>query len=297
MKKILIPAVVTILLLADACKKADEQNKTDMKSLEKEVLVQFVDVVARPQYTDLAAKADILYSSIQTLQSSATEAHLTTARNAWKDLRAVWERCEGFLFGPVEDDYYDPYMDTWPIDYVQMDSLLASPNAITLSDIEGITLSLRGFHPIEYILFGLNGTRKAGDITNRQKEYIFNLAADVRNNCRKLADAWSPTGGNYGMQIVNAGANSSGKYTSRREVFLAMADGLIEICEGSRRGQDGRAVCAARSSKGGVTVQRQFCNRLSQQHRRPAKRVSRQVCRRRRRHLRYCGIGQCSARQ
>ncbi len=224
----LIP--VAVLILFGACKKDDNTQTADQKTIEGAVLGNFVDGVARPQYNDLSAKSDALYNSLQTLQTQSTDANLAAARTAWKDMRAVWERCEGFLFGPVEDDNYDPYMDTWPTDYVQMDSLLNSSGALTLDNIQNITLSLRGFHPIEYILFGTGGSRTASGITIRQKEYMMSLATDLRTNCHALADSWDPAKGAYGSLITTAGAASS-KYASRREVFQAMVDGLTGICE------------------------------------------------------------------
>ena len=97
-----------------------------------------------------------LDASINTLSASPTDASLTNARTAWKTIRTTWEQCEGFLFGPVEDNEYDPRMDTWPTDYVEMDSLLAHSTSIHETDIENNTtvLSLRGMHPIEYHSFG-----------------------------------------------------------------------------------------------------------------------------------------------
>ena len=95
-------------------------------------------------------------------------------------MRETWEQCEGFLFGPVEDNDYDPNMDTWPTDYTQMDSLLASTNPLEVSDIQNLTLSLRGYHPIEYIIFGDHGSRKAADITARQKKYMISFANKLK---------------------------------------------------------------------------------------------------------------------
>ena len=59
----------------------------------------------------------------------------------------IWEQCEGFLFGPVEDNDYDPNMDSWPTDYVQMDSLLASNSNLSVANIQNLTLSLRDTIP------------------------------------------------------------------------------------------------------------------------------------------------------
>ncbi len=232
-KTLLIAGLATVTLFA--CKKNDDNNGTtntteDFKTTEQKSLNDFVDVVALPQYTDLALKADALNSAVVALNANATENNLTTAKNAWKDMRGVWEQCEGFLFGPVEDKEYDPNMDTWPTDYVQMDSLLNSNVALSQGTLQNITLSLRGFHPLEYILFGEPASpRTATGITARQKEYMVSLAFDLQTNCHALATNWAPSSDNYAGLVKTAGYGSS-KYTSRREVFLAIADGLVGIC-------------------------------------------------------------------
>ncbi len=218
------------LLFFAACKKNDNNNLPDQTTTEATVLSHFTDQVARAQYNDLAAKAQVLHTAIATLESNRTDDNLNAARNAWKDMRAVWEQCEGFLFGPVEDDNYDPYMDTWPTDYTQMDSLLASSSPLNLQAIQNVTLSLRGFHPVEYIIFGRSASRRAADLTSRQLEYLSSLSDDLLNNCNNLAASWAADGGNYGAQITSAGSAGS-KYNTRQEVFLAMTDGLIDICE------------------------------------------------------------------
>jgi predicted lipoprotein len=142
----------------------------------------------------------------------------------------VWEQSEGFLFGPVEDNDYDPNMDTWPTDYVQMDSLLASSNALDVSDIQGFTLSLRGFHPIEYIIFGNQGSRTAAQLTARQKLYMRNLSTDITSTCNDLYLSWSSAPVNFAQQVLTAG-NGSTKYAKRQEVFMALAGALSGICE------------------------------------------------------------------
>ncbi|MBS1615701.1 MAG: hypothetical protein JST06_06235 [Bacteroidetes bacterium] len=229
MKRFAILPLATLLLIG-ACKKNDNNNLPDQQTTEATVLSHFTDQVARAQYNDLAVKAQALHASIAALESNKTDDNLSAARSAWKSMRSVWEQCEGFLFGPVEDDNYDPYMDTWPTDYTQMDSLLASSSTLNLQAIQNITLSLRGFHPVEYIIFGRNASRKAADLTSRQLEYLSSLSDDLLNNCNNLAASWSLSDGNYGAQIINAGSANS-KYHSRNEVFLALTDGLIDICE------------------------------------------------------------------
>lgn len=219
------------IMLATACSKSDNNNATtDFATLEQQALTDFSAKVAVKSYLDLKTAAANLNTSLQTLNTNATEDNLTAAKNNWKALRQVWEQCEGFLIGPVEDNDYDPNMDTWPTDYTQMDQLLTSNQSLEVADIQNLDDALRGFHPIEYIIFGDHGSRKATDITARQKKYMLSLSADVVNICNNLYTSWTAAPDNFALQVTTPSA--AGKYKTKREVFSALVDnGLIGICD------------------------------------------------------------------
>ncbi len=214
-----------------SCNKADtiDPGETDFKTLEQTVITDFVNNIALGSYLKLSAAAANLNGSVETLNTESSDANLVNAQDAWKKMRHIWEQCESFLFGPVEDNDYDPQMDTWPTDYVQMDSLLASTNPLGIHDISNLTLSLRGFHPVEYIVFGENRNRKHNEIDSRQKKYVLSLANDLLNSCNALYLSWSSAPENFAEEVLSAG-NGSNRYGSKREVFMAMAGGLIDIC-------------------------------------------------------------------
>jgi len=223
---------VIICLLFSACRKATTTgNNEDFGTLKQTVLNDFVDNVAIPQYQDLSEAALNFNNDITALNTGATEQNLSKAKESWRGLRTVWEQCEGFLFGPVEDDNYDPYMDTWPVDYVQLDSLMASSNPLNISDIQNLsTLSLRGFHPVEYILWGVDGNRTAASITAREKKYMVSLSQDLLNNTTALSNSWITGLGNFGKQVKTAGSGSA-LYSKKQEVFLAIAQAMADICD------------------------------------------------------------------
>jgi len=228
-KILLFAAALTIT--AAACNKKDDNNgTTDFNTAKQEVLNDFTNKIAVAGYKDLDDAAVNLYNKIDALNTNATDANLTAAKDAWKSMRAVWEQCEGFLFGPVEDNDYDPNMDTWPTDYTQMDSLLTSSNNLELADIQAATLSLRGYHPIEYIIFGDHGNRTAASLTARQKKYMVSLATDLKNTCHALYISWTENPVNYAQVVITAGSGSA-KYTRKQEVFLAIVGGMTDICE------------------------------------------------------------------
>ena len=220
------------IIFFSACNKAPQTTPQteDFTALEQSVLTDFTNNVALNSYLNLSVKATALNTALQNLNVSTTDANLATSRQAWKDMRIVWEQSEAFLFGPVEDNDYDPNMDTWPTDYVQMDSLLASDNPLEVSDIQSLTLSLRGFHPIEYIIFGDHGSRTAAELTERQKMYMMSLSEDLNTTCSDLYLSWSSAPVNFAQEVINAG-NGSTRYAKRQEVFMAMVGALAGICE------------------------------------------------------------------
>jgi putative iron-regulated protein len=81
---------------------------------------------------------------------------------------------EAWLFGPVEQNNIDPRIDTWPVDFNALDAILANNDELTDTYIDGLEDALKGFHPIEYVLWGKNGNKKAAQIYHPRKT-IFNL--------------------------------------------------------------------------------------------------------------------------
>ncbi|HTN18230.1 MAG TPA: imelysin family protein [Chitinophagaceae bacterium] len=227
-KALLIAA--TSLLFVASCKKDDNPATTvDFETAKTNAIKNFTNNIAVGTYSDLNNAAIKLNTSILALNSSATEANLATARTDWKNMRAIWEQSEGFLFGPVADNDYDPKMDTWPTDFNEMETLLASSDPLTVSSIEAKPLTLRGYHPIEYILFGTDGNRAATSITARQKTYMVSLSADLKNTCEALYTAWTGSA-NYASEVLNAGGTST-VYKTKKELFIALVDGMAGICE------------------------------------------------------------------
>lgn len=230
MKNKLTSIIIIAAVLFAGCHKANDDTPDAFPATEQTVLNDFTDNVAIAQYSDLKNAASDLNAKITALHNEATDANLTAAQNSWKALRTVWEQCEGFLFGPVEDDEYDPQMDTWPTDANQFDSLLASSNPLNAVDIRALPYNLRGFHPVEYLIFGDNGDRTAGSLTARQKEYMINATLDLVSICDSLYNSWIPSVGNFGQQVKTAGSGST-VYSTKQEAFLAIVGAMQGICE------------------------------------------------------------------
>ncbi len=217
-------------VVAAGCNKSSSSSSTqDFATLKTSVITSFTSNVALPGYKDLSDSSTAFNNAIIALNTNTTDANLLAARQSWKNMRTVWEQCEGFLFGPVEDNDYDSNMDTWPTDYTQLDSVLNSSNALEVADVQNFTLSLRGYHPIEYILFGDHGSRTAASLTARQKKYMVSLSTDIMNTCHSLYQSWVAAPTNFATLVNTAGAGSS-KYAKKLDVYQAIVNSMTDIC-------------------------------------------------------------------
>ncbi|HEX5150282.1 MAG TPA: imelysin family protein [Parafilimonas sp.] len=229
MKNTIATLIIAAFIFA-GCHKADDNTPDTFPATEQTVLNDFTDDVAIAQYSDLQNAANDLNAKITALNNDATDANLTAAQNSWKSLRTVWEQCEGFLFGPVEDKEYDPQMDTWPTDANQFDSVLNSSNALEVADIVALPYNLRGFHPVEYLIFGEDGNRTAASLNARQKKYMVSATTDIVNICSELYNSWTEGTSAFGKQVKTAGSGST-VYTTKQEAFMAIVGAMQGICE------------------------------------------------------------------
>ena len=235
-------ALIFSAMTFSSCSKSSDSGVESFTDIEKDVITNFVNNVAIAQYTTLANAATTLNTNITALNATTNDANLAQAQASWKAMRQTWERCEGFLIGPVEDNDYDPNSDTWPTDYHQMDSLLASANTLTTADVQALDPTLRGYHPIEYLIFGEGGSRKASELTDRKKQYLVSLSDDLLNNSVKpLLASWQGTAG-FSNTVLTAGTGNA-TFSTKQALFLDLAgeNGMAGICnEVGQQNEDGK---------------------------------------------------------
>ena len=215
-----------------SCHKAMESNTNTLTfdSLESSVIQDFTNGLVFFRYSTLLSASLTMNNSVNSLNATTTDANLAQAKTDWKSMRSNWEQSEGFLLGPVESNDYDPNTDTWPTDYVQMDSLLASNNPLTTDDVKNLPQSLRGYHPLEYMLWGKGGSRTASNFTAREKLYMGSLIDDISsNNVQPLFNDWFLGSDNYSNQVLTAGKGST-EFSTRQALFLNIVSAMGDIC-------------------------------------------------------------------
>lgn len=223
----------TVLLFAvfaaffAACKDDDPVTPADDYSVE---LAGIGEDVILKTYLDLDTKAGTLVSVLTTLENAQTTQNLDAARQAWRDTRLPWEQSEGFLFGPVTQKAIDPAMDSWPVNTIDLDNVLSSGQALTKEFIDLQDGTVKGFHTIEYLLFGLDGTKSVASFNPREFEYLRACAQSLKGETFKLYNAWNPAGENYIINILHAGTTQS-NFKSQKAALQEIVNGMIGIAD------------------------------------------------------------------
>jgi putative iron-regulated protein len=204
-------------------------------------------------YTEMNARTTELLDAVNVLAAgNVTRTTLQAAQDVWIAARVPWEGSEGFLWGPIDTQGLDPGLDSWPVDKVQLDDVIASN--LDLSDqavIDTLDTTVKGFHTIEYLLFNdgtgnedtygcgaaASGTDACLDniiaaLTSdpRRLEYLVGITIDVNDVAASAAEAWDTAGGDY-ITTVEAAGQGSAVYTSQRSVIQEVVQGLIGITD------------------------------------------------------------------
>jgi len=194
------------------------------------VLSDIAQNVILGTYTDLDVASNSLLSSVNQLQSSPTTENLTAAKEAWIAAREPWEKSEGFLFGPVDTEGIDPAIDSWPVNQVDLENVLASQDELNSNFVSALEGTLKGYHTIEFLLWGEDGQKEASSISSREFEYLAASTIVFAENAGQLVDSWSPQGENFIENIFSAGTSAS-IYISQKSALEELANGILGIAD------------------------------------------------------------------
>ena len=184
------------------------------------------------------ASVDTLSSAVFSLVgiSAGSEADaialLPAVQHAWRDARVPWEQSEAFLFGPVDTDEHDPFLDTWPLNVTDLEAIIASSDDIATVNL---TDDVQGFHALEYLLFqDMNGNTDPAAIVNalhndeRRRAYLRRVVMEFARHTQELRDSWDPDMGNFVAELAMAGHGSM-TYDSERAAMQTLLEAMIGI--------------------------------------------------------------------
>lgn len=219
-------ALAGVVLFANSCDDDDITTTTDYTA----ILDNTAENVVLKTYQSLATAAAALQTATQTLENDRTATNLMAAKAAWVAARSPWEQSEGFLFGPVDQEGLDPSLDSWPVNVTDLNNVLASSNTLTVAFLAQQEGTLKGFHTIEFLLWGENGSKQVSEFTSREFEYLAAAAGVLAQDAQQLYDLWRPEGGNFIANIINAGKGSN-VYISQKAALEEITNALIVIAD------------------------------------------------------------------
>lgn len=199
-----------------------------------QVISDFADHVVIPTYAALADRGADLHSAAMALQADPSEPNLAAARDAWAATRVPWEQSEGFLFGPVSANGYDPAIDSWPLNQNDLEAVLAGSDTLTPEFIRGLPDTQKGFHTSEYLVYGITGTKEASALTPRELEYLVALTTDLVDITEALETSWTTapaSGQSYRDVFATAGTSGNTAYPSLSAAAQELLGGMSGICD------------------------------------------------------------------
>ncbi len=211
-------------------------NISQLGESERQILSDFADKVIIPTYEKFAGHAGSLSTALEALAQNPTPETLKAAQNAWVTARSSWEQSECFAFGPADSLGYDGQLDTWPINDTDLKKVLDDTTALTPESVEKLQDSQKGFHVIEYILFGDAKNKALETFTPREYEYLQALGKDFSRVATALATSWKQGADGqpaYREVIAKAGEKDNSTYPTvqagAEEIVNGMADSLDEV--------------------------------------------------------------------
>ncbi len=225
-------AALSLLVALSACSKSDtnEDPATDPIA-DKAILTTFVDNVVLDTYQDLADQSTALHTAITKLIATPTEENFQAARASWTAARVPWEQSESFLFGPVDTYGYDPALDSWPLDHAGLDAAIAAYSNV---DVDTVDPSLKGFHAIEFILFGYDKAKTLASLTESEKKYLEALSANHKAVTARIVKAWKEGLNNnaaFSISLKSAGETGNDLYPSTEAAIEEMLEGMVGIAD------------------------------------------------------------------
>ncbi|WP_408890850.1 imelysin family protein [Myxococcus faecalis] len=231
----LAPALLTGSLFLAACGDDDSNTPNEGDSeVTSELVVTFADKVVVPTYARLATRLTELDAACVALATAPTTEKLTAAKAAWRAARIPWEQSEGFLFGPVDSFGYDPALDSWPVSHTELEAVLANNAALTQQYVSNLKNEQKGFHTLEYLIYGDGGTKTVEQLTPRELEYVTALSAELKAVGQLLHGAWAQAhDGNppFRDTLATAGQSGNTAYPSVEAAAQEIVGGITTILD------------------------------------------------------------------
>jgi len=204
MKKLnfLILSVCAIAMIACNSKNTPVDSQTTKETELQKVVRPYVENTVIATYSGMATEGITLLDQCEDILDAVENGKdytdlMKSAGETWRRMRKYWEQSEAFLYGPAEKYDIDPHIDSWPLDYQEMNALLNDPYRMGKIEEEGgayvgdkLGYALKGFHAAEYMLFDA-GQPHATNLTHAEAVYLVGIVEDLTQCAIILEDCWA----------------------------------------------------------------------------------------------------------
>lgn len=265
MKKIFKLALCAACVIAmAACNKGGSTDvSSDKEDALQRAMAPYVNNTVIATYCAMADEGMTLLGQCEQILAKVDAGEdyselMASAGTTWRAMRKYWEQSEAFLYGPAAGHTIDPHIDSWPLDFNAMNSLLHNEAQMKQIEEEGgayvgdkLGYALKGFHAAEYLLFESveqggraigTGKTHAANLTRPEAVYLLGIVEDLAQQSILLEYAWAGKVSdakmklledgevdlfedNYGAQMINAGKPGSTYVT-----YQAAAEEIIAGC-------------------------------------------------------------------
>jgi putative iron-regulated protein len=244
-KHFIISTSIATTLLVASCHKADNNTTNNITPTtpptSSAIIANYCTNVAIPDYSALLSNAQAFQAAAITFSASPNNNDLITMRTAWKGMRVAYESAEAFLIGPIATLNLDPDVDTWPVEQNSLDSLLNNTTNFTPTMMANLPQTLTGFHPIEYLIFGTNGTATAADFTvaatsttpsgASKINYLMALTTNLVSNITLIRSAYTVGSTDDFISIIENPGPTNSTYQTHKAALLDLVNSMSGICD------------------------------------------------------------------
>jgi len=188
-----------------------------------------VDAVVLPSYSRLVNASKELNQALQNLANNPTQGTFNKAKSSWRSARKTWEVTETWAYGPAETLDFDPNLDDWPVSTNELAKTLESKSDFTSRTLKNLDTTSRGFHGIEYVLFGRDNIF-VKDLSANELSYLKSAGVDLEKNANGLLEAWSGSEG-FGSTVVKSNPSNA-----IADILAGMEGCLAEVADGKLGG-------------------------------------------------------------
>ncbi len=225
-----------LLLLAPAAFMSCDSEEPPTTDIRHEVLHEIGENVILPIYHDMDEKGNALLAAIRAFRANPSVATRDAARAAWITARSPFETAEAFEFGPIKEPPpgLKPLVDSWPITTTgenSIESYITDSSNFTKEKVANYPLDVRGFHAIEFILWGDADNGILPRMDANALHFLEAVTEVVVDGMSKIHDAWDAGGGNYIRELNEFGIDKGRVYNTVNDALLAVNRGAWHIAE------------------------------------------------------------------